>query len=609
MFKRVATLALLAILLSTMTGTALNRQLPYSPPNTSDRPRERQREFVEQFLADTISNIESLSRVENRLALFNRIQSATLKINPAQGKLLARRVIDLASTVAGEDLQLLAGDLLDVEERREVTTREQKRFQMYVNSLRLLADIDPEMARLALVETRNRLDDPEFGRHNLALAQLEYRIETKVLSGRETDPGAMAEALRRCFDAAEIDDFRSILKRFAKKFPDAAIIAVESLMTRLAKPEGNAWYTYDFAKVVEVLYVIAEEFPTGLQRLDYRQYNPGTLGERSRGTFFTVLADAGLATVIETQRHADNPRLAAAETFRPLSQYANGFARYAPEQARQFALVLAETNAEKKTDDNRNAVPPPVVPTTGPSIGEILAQASEATTAEFVTLIEKAAERLASGGHITEGREVLGRIPNRFLRRSAERAYDIRHPQNPPVPRPPTRIHLMPETRTQRFNRLMREGREALNRRNFGAATAILIEALDAAGGKSPENLEHLEHLVQLADVFAEFEPAIAEDIAGGILTKMNTTLEAAAVLDGFLPNAPKAQLLNNEFRLETMSPVTGNFLAVGAVIAKLGKTNPDTIAPLLGRVSRPEIRARLRTEVLDKLAAAEPGR
>jgi hypothetical protein len=601
MFKRFATLALLAILLSTTTRTALAGPPQSSGPKTGDRLRERQREFLEQFLADTISEIETLSRNENRLLLFNRIQSAALKINPARGKALARRVIDLASAAAREDLQLLAGDLLDVEQRREAGPREQKYFQIYFNSLRLLADLDPEMARLALVETRDRLDDPDEGRHNQALAQLEYHIETKVLSGRETDPGAMAEALRRCFDAAEIGEFRSVLKRFAKKFPDAAIIEVESLMTRLGKSESNAWYTYNFPKVVELLQVIAEEFPTGLERLDYRQFNPGTLGERSRATFFTVLADAGLATVINAQRASDTPR-AGLTAFRQFEEYAGGFARYAPEQARQFALVLAE----KKPDRNRKEGPPPVVPATGPSIGEILADASEATTAEFVTLIEKAAEKLASGGHIAEGREVLGRIPNGFLRRSAERTYDIRHPKTRPAePGSARRIHLVPETSGQKFRRLMGAGRNALERRDPGAAAGDLNEALYVAGGKIPGSLEHLQYLFELADAFAEFEPATAEDIAGNIIDKMNTALDAAAVLDGFLPNAPKAQILNNEFQLETMSPVAGNFLGVGAVIAKLGKNNPDTLAPLLGRVSRSEIRARLRAEVLEKLAEA----
>ncbi len=589
--------------------------LPTTPVHARQRPLKRHSEdksvFLKQTLGELAGEIESVHRPENRLLLYRLSVRAAFRVDRERGIDMARNAINLAATLVGQNLERLRDPTLNNEQVSEARKKESGQFAIYRELLLQLADVEPEDAKKLLFETRAKVDDPEEEPHRRDLAVLDYEIETRVLMGREDNPDTMAEALRRTFEAADENNFRSILRRFARKFPDAASREIDELLRRIVTPgDGFTWHNTRYHQVKVFLDIISDQFPSGLRARSYRQYDPGTLTERSRAAFFVAMGDVSMAIITDAQRqalHSRAARNAAERAFSPFREYAEGIALYARDRSRDIARVMAEKpNEEAEEEPPPRFEPRPAKQATGGlSVGEVLAAAANATsTGEFNALIEKAAFMIGSGGDIDGGAEVLDRIENRFLRQTVKQVYVRTFPKSRGTPRPerPQRIRTPGESKQARFSRQVGEANRFLGESNTGAAAGALNEAIQTAGGEIPKDLEHFLNLLKVAEVFATFDPLAAENILSNVMYKLNSLLEASVTLDGFLTENKSARIEEQEFQLENLPPLIQNLLGVRTGIIAVGHAQPASVGALLSRINRVEIRARLRAEVVSEL-------
>lgn len=592
--------------------------LPTTPVYAQRRPSSSASDeritFLKQTLGELAGEIESVHRPENRLLLYHLSVRAALQVDRERGVEMARHAIGLAATLIGRNLERLRDPAVEIERIQDIQKKESAQFAIYREILLKLADVDPDEAKKLLFETRAKVDDPEEEPHRKDLAVLDYEIETRVLMGREDNPDTMAEALRRTFEAADENNFRSILRRFARKFPDAASREIDDLLRKIVTPgDGFTWHNTRYHQVKTFLDIISDQFPTGLRARSYRQYDPGTLTERSRAAFFVAMGDVSMAIITDAQRkalHSRAARNAAERAFSPFREYAEGIALYARDRSRDIARVMAEKpNEEAEEEPPPRFEPRPARQATGePSVGEVLAAASNATsTGEFNALIEKAAFMIGRGGDIDGGAEVLDRIESRFLRQTVKEVYVHTFPKSRGAPRAerPRRTRIPVESKQARFSRQLGEAHRALGERNTGGAAVALNEAIQTAGGEIPKDLEHFLNLLKVAETFALFDPLAAENLLSNVMYKMNDLLDSAATLDGFLTENKGARIEEDEFQLENLPPLIQNLLGVRTGIIAIGRPQPASVGALLSRINRVEIRARLRAEVFSAMATS----
>lgn len=602
-------------LLVAVTGLTLlcSTFLPTAPVHAQRTrgPSEERITFLKQALGELAGEIESVHRPENRLLIYHLSVRAALQTDRERGVEMARRAIGLAAMLVGQNLERMRDPALDNEQFGEARKKESAQFAIYREVLLQLADVEPDDAKKLLLETRARVDDPEEERHRRDLAVLEYEIETRVLMGREDNPETMAEALRRTFEAGDENNFRSVLRRFAQKFPDAASREIEELLRKIVNPgHGFTWHNTQHNKVRTFLDIISDQFPSGLRSQSYRQYAQGALTERARAAFFVAMGDVSLAIITDAQRkalHSRQARSAAQDAFSPFWQYAEGIALYARDKSRDIARVLAEKPTEDEEAPQPQTNQRPVQQSTRTlSVGEVLAAASNATsTGEFNALIEKAAFMIGRGGDVGGGEEVLDRIENRFLRQTVKEVYTHTFPKSGGTPGGgrPQRIRTPGESKQARFSRQIGEAHRSLGNGNTAAAAVSLNEAIQTAGGETPKDLEHFLNLLQVAETFARFDPFAAESLLSNVIFKMNALLEAAVTLDGFLSENKGERIEDNEFQLETLPQLVQNLLGVRTGIIAIGRRQPESVGALLSRINRVEIRARLRAEVFSAMA------
>lgn len=577
--------------------------LPFNPvQGRQPAPGQFAREtnpFLKRNLDELLAEVERLKLPENQLTIYHRLFRAALRVDRARGIEIAGRAVDLASSLASRNLEK-QGEMPD--ELHQLIREEQRVFGIYRDVLLGLAEVDPGSASRLLAGTRSRLNKPGVEPRASELADLEYRIEIKVLMGRKDDPNQLAEALRRSFETGTSEDFKVTLRSLMGKFPEVARRETENLLTRLDQREGGfSWRAIRHSKVGEFLDVISAEFPVGLLYRPNKQPDARMLGEHSRAVFFKVLGEVCLATIIAAQQRTtrkENVPGAMEDAFSDFKKYTYGMTTQPPELTRMLSQVMAERPRDEGDSQS------PEQPVHQRTLEEILAAAERATlSGEFNTLIEEAAHILGGKGRIPEGQDLLNRIRGNFPRQAAlerfERQFVQSRARGPMQVQP---VRQTQESKDQRFHRLVYEATQSIDKKDLESATTRLNEAVQVIGGEIPKSAGHYQNLLRVAEVFARYEPASAERILARLISKMNDALDATAVLDGFAYSA-FPQFKDGEFQLQYESYLNRQFFNVAESIARIGKSNQSAVSQLLAKVRRPEIRAWLWTEIVSAMA------
>jgi hypothetical protein len=312
------------------------------------------------------------------------------------------------------------------------------------------------------------------------------------------------------------------------------------------------------------------------------------------------------------------------EICQDFRSYLPALRAYAPGEINQLQALLddfepaqtesAATDTRPSADQRMDAIPLMPRPTGGPktpplTLEERLARLDFLSERKRIAELIQLANLAGSTGQIATGRGFLQRIPNRYIRRLALDSFNERFadaPQRTARRRTPQLNGPLPVTESirQQVDRLIQQARTEVKNGRAEIAAGFLFAALERSGGRVPKNAIHLKQLNAITSLYLTVDPLVAIDLLGNIITKMQDSYEALAVLDGFVTESQQGQILypENEFPLTEKLSLDTFYQPLPLMLADLAEKRFSQTALLIERVRRPELRLRLRIQVLDAM-------
>jgi hypothetical protein len=591
-----------------------------------DTPAERER-VRKLFIESLVTEIEQLASDGNR----SWAAARTLPIVWAENSERGRRFAELTVLAAASASAKVAAEALepdfDPESVPELLARETAIFTDYGQSLTFVSEQDPELALALFRQTKDRFVGLGHKDHSDELYELGFRLETTALAAREGNPFEIAKAVERYFDVGLIEDGGKLLKKLHEKAPYNAHAVSEALIRKLNEPTPNdPWRNGDYRRVINAFRAIVEVFPHGLKEGAGATVPPFPLSEDARGQLVRAFADASSAVVIQFKLKSPGKVMPVTDICEDFRSYLPALRGYAPGEINQLQAMLDDlstTEPEPGTTETavetnqRMTVAPPFPPR--PAAG--VAKDPVLTLEERLARIDQLPEHLKVGElvrlayqygnarQVDTGRGFLRRIPNRYLRRLAIESFNERFAE---IPSRTTRNKkpkmtgplAITESREKQVERLIQQARSEVKNGRKETAARLLFAAIERSGGRVPRNPLHLKQLNAITSLYLVADPLVGIDLLGNLIAKMNDSYEALAVLDGFVTDKQQNQIQfpENEFPLAEKLPLDIFYEPLPRMLADLSEKRFTQTALLVERVRRPELRLRLRIQILTAL-------
>lgn len=602
-FVKTASVCLLSMFL---TGNPVSARQAPSPAAPKSAPTEEEKkkllEKAGALLEETFSETQSLTIPNNRVVLIGEMLPCLWKHDPAKAREAAGTLI---STIASQESQPTTSDEDDFEGQSVgFRGRADGNFRLYLQTISKIGNADAQTALELLTATRGTMTATRPDRSK-SLDELARSLE---ITAAGKNPEKLYEIAKRNLEKGEIRGAVALVPRIAER--DAALAGKlfgEIVPKVVAMPDDTPEKIARFIQLAELLpKEKVNEPPKGGPDVPQSRSGMGPkVEENERRVFFLAFGE----TVLRLFENGE-PRersgtevvfdLEAASPFNrgQIRPFLPEFQKYAPRVAEQL---------KKKVSQSEEAV-------VGDGAWEkdILKRLEERKLSEeemdFVT--QGLFPRYLMEGKVDEARKIIDKVPDPAVRerltRQLESTEALKTAENDKASEADAaRLIEQAKTGGQRFRLLLAFAEKAVARKDEKRATELLDQALTLTGSIQNPRVQITSRMA-VAAVFVKFAPGRALDIYEPLVDKLNEFLGGAAIIGSYLNLGGIEPVRGNEFNLESSGGV-GELVPTNLIpLGLIAKADFDRTRALIDRVRFPEIRARLRMEILKAVLLPE---
>ncbi len=594
-FLKTVSVCLLSLFLTGIPVSAW--QAPATPkPAPTEEEKKKLLEKAGGLLEETLSEAQSLTIPNNRIVLIGELLPCLWKHDPAKAREAAGTLV---SAIAGQESQPTTSDDDDFEGQTVgFRGRADGNFRLYLQTISKIGNADALTALELLTATRGTMTATRPDRAK-SLDDLARSLE---IAAAGKNPEKLYEIAKRNLEKGEVRVAVALVPRIAER--DAALAGKlfgEIVPKVVAMPDDTPEKIARFVQLAELL---PREPEKPVATTENGKTRPGaklTIDENERRIFFTAFGQTALAMLKKSEGEAgpdpegefDSP--VSADQFRA---FLPQFQKYAPRVAEQLKKKVSQSEEVAIGD--------------GAWEKDMLKRLEERKLSDeemdFVT--QGLFPRYLMEGKVEEARKIIDKVPDPAVRerlsRQLESAEALKTAENDKAGEADA-AKLLEQAKSggQRFRLLLAFAEKAAARKDEKRATELLDQALTLTGSIQNPRVQITSRMA-VAAVFVRFAPGRALDIYEPLVDKLNEFLGGAAIIGSYLNLGGIEPVRGNEFNLESTGGV-GELVPTNLIpLGSIAKADFDRTRALVDRVRFPEIRAKLRIDMLKAVLLAE---
>jgi hypothetical protein len=570
----------------------------------TEEDRKKLREKALNLLDETLTDTQALTIPNNRVTLLAEALPCLWKSDPTKAREVAGTLVATLANQEGQppgsnEEEDFDGPVMNVRGRADGN------YRLYTQTISKIGNADPQTALELLTSTRGTMTatHPERGKY------LDEITRTLEVAAAAKNPEKLYEIARRSLEKSEFGAAIQIVPRIAER--DAALGAKlfgEIVPKIAALPEVSSEKVDHFIHLADLLSSEKEKPTAPSGNAKPPSSRKVTIDENGRRVFFTAFAEAALAMLkkadaVEAQAESEtdtetNVQLEVFVSPDQFRQFLPQFQKYAPRLAEQL---------KKKMSQSEEAATPD-----GSWEKDLMKRLEERklSNEEMEFVVQGIFPRLLVEGKVEEARKIIEKIPDPATRerltRQIENSEALKAAENDKAnDGDAARLLEQAKSGGQRFRLLIALAEKAINRKDEKRATELLDQALALTGAIQNPRIQMTSRMAVAAQ-FVKFAPNRALDIYELMVDRFNELLGGAAVIGSYIGFGGPELVVGNEFNL-SVSNGLGEFSPTSLIpLVPLALADFDRTRALIDRVRFPEIRARLRMEILKAVLIPE---
>jgi hypothetical protein len=577
---------------------------PKPPPTEQEKKKLREKAF--QLLDDTVAEAQALTIPNNRVVLLADLLPSLWKRDPGRAREVAGTLLN---TIANQELQPPppTGDE-DVEPYMNVSFGpvNEANFRLYTQTLRKIGETDPQTALELLAATRGALVAAKPERNK----PLDAYAKQLEIAAAKNDPEKLYALGKKNLENGEFGPATSLVSRIAERDAKLAAKFFGEIAANVAganlPPEGKLRAFIGLAALVPASKTgtAPETTPVTSEGRPPKTESGLEIDESVRRALFTSFAQSVLTVLQKKPAESVEGEIdgESDEEENPIDQDPRGlvsaanrflpeFTRYAPRLADQIKQRLPKEEISENSPTNWEA--------------DLLKRFEEnklsGQETEFV--IQGIIPRLIVEGKTDETRKLIAKVPDPRTRETLTKQLESAEAVKLATSDTATdadinRLLGAARTSGQRLRLLQVVARQAISRKEFTKAGDALDQALALTNQIQNPRIQITAKLT-VAALYIGFAPDRAFDVYEPMTDKLNEFLGGAAIVGAYFNLGGIEPVRGNEFNLETGRGV-GDILPTSLIpLRPLALADFDRTRALVDRVRFPEIRAKLRLELL----------
>lgn len=571
-----------------VTGPSLALAQQPAPPAEAKKPTEEDkkklREKAFQLLDETVAEIQTLKREENRVALSIRAMGPLGKQDSAKALALAESIITVI-VQADAAPPPTREESIDESPEEQLFERRDEILTSYRNTLFQLAQFNDLAALELFRKTRPSLAEQEKPGYTQSFAEIEEFLELAVA---HENPDKLHAVGLKMLERKNFEDAIDLIPRIQRKKPSLASDFLDECLAAILSHEKDSGRRVN--RLADLIKLVAVGEETKSKPKKDESLN---IPEKTRSKLFTAFGRI-LLERLKFPPKGEVPSLRDETDDDGLLRWAGAGKSLLPEIRRHDPELAEQVSTRIRTIEAGARV-------TGDLDPERFLNGLEDGTIPFEqirTIRSDLMTTLAKAGHVDRLRKLIERIPDRQLReirlRELEEIQSSRtrpttddSPESEPPPRKAS-------SRLARLEGLLQLADTRIQKKEFTKATETLDETLALAGQlEHPYDKRRME--CEIAERFFKFNPDRGFELYESSAGPTNEFLSALAVVVENRAPRSSSLLVQNEFAVTNRNHLSLDIPIARFPFGTAGLLDFDRTRALVDRIRYPEIRTHFR--------------
>jgi hypothetical protein len=565
--------------------------------------KKKLREKALQLLDDTVAEIQTLKREENRLALSIQALKIISRQYPAKTRVLAESII--ATIVQNDAAPPPTEDENDSPVDQLLENRNDN-LTSYENTLVLLAMVDDAAALELFGKTRRAFIGHEKPGNARFFSDLEQRLELIAARG---NPEKLHAAGQKLLEQKKIEAAIELISRIRQKNPSLAAqffaACLDWTLSDEQKPRPRASRLLELIKLVPTSEETSAKADSGTKSSGGKK-ELLNIAETTRCKLFIAFGQT-LLERLKFPPKGSEPSFDDGTDDDSLLRWTKAGKSALPEIGRHDSKLAEQVSSRIETIEagvritaDRN----PEQFLAGLEDGTVPFEQIENVQASFM-------ETMVKAGHLDRLRRLIERIPDPQLREIRLRQLDeVQTAQTTPTTSSTPESGPSPEktlSRNARSRRLLQLADAQLQKKEYAKAAESLDQALAIAGQlERPYARRTIE--CEIADQFFRFNPDRGFEIYESYAGLTNELLSALALLAENRESFGSGWYVKNEFSVTSINTLANHIAIINFPFQTASLLDFDRTRALVDRIRYPEIRSLFRLVLINSvLSANEP--
>jgi hypothetical protein len=562
-------------------------------PTEEDKKKLREKALL--LLDETLADTQALTIPTNRIVLLAEILPCLWERDPVKARETATTLV---TTIANQEGQPSTTDEDDFAGRPTgLRGNLDGNFRLYTQAIDKIGEADAQAALDLLTATRGRMT----ATHPDRVKTLDDLAQTMEIALVWESPEKLYEIARRNLDKDDFWNAITLVPTIAERDPAlAGKLFSEIVSKNAACPEEEFIKISRFLQLAELLPREKDtKTPKGSSKpVESPAKGKLVVDDNQRRALFVAFGQAVL-NLLKANPDADiNGGYGPDVNTDQVCSYLPEFQKYAPRVAEQLKKKMSQSEEAANAEiDSEN------------DLLKRLEQ-NKLDSDEMDYVIQRIFPKLLADGRMEEARKVIEKTADPAMRerltRQLESIEALKTAENDKTSEADAaRLLEQAKTGGQRFRLLLAFAEKAVAQKDEKRAAGLLDQAL-VLTGRIQNPRDQMISRMAVAAQFVKFAPNRALDIYEPMVDKFNEFLGGAAIIGGYLEQGGSETVQGNEFDLESSSGIVGLLPLKLIPLGLIAKADFDRTRALIDRVRFPEIRARLRMEILKAVLLPE---